>query len=331
VAGLVCLLVFAGCANATSTQRVTLPVVASPGILAGYHIFVADTVTGNLTEPGKVTVNVSKSVHGLGLSTDGSTLYVTDIIGGRLVAYHLGAHGSLTLEHSVVVGTEPVHMVNTLDGSTIFVTNFGGSTVSVVNATTWKLIGQITVPRNPHGIVLSPDGITAYVACYGGSAVAIIDTASAVLSGTIALPVGAEPMGILISPDGRYLYVSDNVFGRVLVISTATRRIVDAVAVGQRPAFMALAPNGRALYVADGLSSAVTVLNLAPDEARPVVQATVRVQGYPHGIAVTPDGRYVVVADTVSGTVSIFATATDTVVATLKTGKYPNDVIVPAR
>lgn len=324
----------AGCGGgptANSAANATpLPIVPLPAQLAGHHVFVADLASGHLSVLGARTLAVSRSIHGLGISHDHRWLYVSDIADNRLVAYPLvnGALGDPAQSHTVRVGSQPVHMVNTLDGKRIFVTNFAGSGVSVVDATSWTLQKTIQTPPQPHGIVLSPDGRFAYVACYGGSALAVIDTASATLARTIALPAGSEPYGIEISSDGRYVYASDNLTGRLFVVDTGDGdRILPAVTVGQHPALIARSPDGKTLYVTSGASRSLSVVSIA-DPGRPVLAASVEVGGYPHGVAVTPDGHYVVVATTTGQTLVVVDAASHTVAATISGGTYPNDVLI---
>lgn len=320
----------AGCASSAPAQPASTPtprVLTLPAALTGYRIFVTDLSSGNLAELGTRTLHVSRSVHGLGTSADGHTLYVTDVSGSRLVAYDL-RNGALTLTHSAPVGATPVHMVETLDGRLIFVANFGGKSVTVIDTTTWAPRATIRVPDGPHAIVLAPDGLHAFVACYGSSAIAVLDIQHLALATTIVLPPGSEPYGLAMSADGRDLYASDNLTGRLFVADVATQQLVRSVQVGSRPALVTRSPDGATLYVADGGSHAVTVLGIGADPANPVVRATVPLEGYPHGLAVTPDGRFLVVANTISRTLSVVDTASLHVSATISGETFPNDVLI---
>lgn len=341
LAGLVAVLaavlaaLLAGCGGAPSGMALTAPtatatprVLALPPMLAGYHIVVADLATGDVAELGVATWHVAKSVHGLGLAADGRTLYVTDIAGNAVVAYPLESGGRLGQPRRVGVGLAPVHMVQTLDGRAVFVTNFGESSVSVVDSATWRVTSTIQVPANPHGIAISPDGRWVYVACVNGEAIAIIDTASELLAGTIQLPRGANPYGVAVSRDGRYLYVPDNFAARLFTVDLATRQVVSQTPIGLRAALVARSADGQTLYVTNGASGTVSVVDIGSDPAHPQVRATVRVGTYPHGLALTPDGRYLLVANNLSDSVSVIATASDQVVATIPGERYPNDVIV---
>jgi YVTN family beta-propeller protein len=319
-----------GCGS-SSAQSKPLPVLSLPAQLAGYHVFVSDVLTGDVAELGVRTIHVAQSIHGLGISSDGHTLFVTDIADNRLIGYDLDG-GTLGAAHSVGVGIEPVHMVETLDRKTIYVTDFGAQTVSVVDAATWTLRATIVVPGThlclPHSIVSSPDGRWVYVACYGNASIAVIDAAQAKLATTIALPVLAEPYGLEISADGHALYASDNFAGRLFVINTATRQLMPTLTLGQRPALIARAPDGKALYVTNGGSHSISPVNIAPDPLHPTVRPPVNVDGYPHGIAVSPDGRYVIVANTYGKNLSVIDASTLQVVAAVEAEQDPINVLV---
>ncbi|WIG61277.1 MAG: hypothetical protein OJF49_004025 [Ktedonobacterales bacterium] len=330
IAALTGLLTLMGCGSgSTSTAQPARPVLARPSQLTAYSIFVTDLATGDVNQLGVATYHLSLSVHGLGLSPDGHTVYISDISDDELIAMTF-TNGKLTHERTVRVGDQPVHMAQTPDGKLIFVTDFASKAVSVVDATTWTHVKDIAVPANPHAIVLSPDGRWAYVSCFGGAAIAVIDTQAQTLAATIAMPSPSQPYGIAISPDGRYLYASDNLLGRLLVVDTASRRYLRSVPIGVKPALIARSPDGKTLYVTNGASHTVSVVDIGADAAQPTMRANITVDGYPHGIAVTPDGRYVVVAGTSGRSLSVIDAQTNTVIATIPAENDPNDVLIPA-
>lgn len=321
------LLVGCGSSGAVTPTPTPIATLTLPPQLSGYSVFVTDVLTGNMAELGKHTWHVARSIHGLGLSADGKTLYVTDVATNRLIAFDLSS-GTPREIHNVGVGAYPVHMVATRDGGTIFVTSFGGASVAVVDGHSWTLRATIITPDRPHSIVISPDGQWVYTGCYGGAAIAVINVAHDTLAATIPLPQAAEPYGLAISPNGRYLYASDNLTGRLFVVDAQTRQVVSSVSVGLHPALIARSPDGKTIYTANGGSHSVSVIDISHDPAHPTVRATVGVTGYPHGIAVTPDGRYVVVANTLGKDLAVIDVATLRVVATIPGEQFPNDVLI---
>ncbi|HLY31863.1 MAG TPA: YncE family protein, partial [Ktedonobacterales bacterium] len=169
---LTCVLALAACSGDSTTAHQTpapnLPDIARPAQLAAYHIFVSDLADGDVAELGIHTYHDALSVHGLGLSTNGRWLYATDVADNQLLAYPFNGT-ALGVPGRVTIGALPVHMVNTLDGKLVFVTDFYGSSVTVVNTASWRVVKVIPTPPGPHGIVLTPDGRYAYVACFEGS------------------------------------------------------------------------------------------------------------------------------------------------------------------
>ncbi len=324
-----------GC-DASSARQAPPPVLTLPPQLSSYHVFVADLLTGDVAEVGVRTIHAAESVHGLGLSTDGQTLFVTDIAGNRLLGYSLNS-GTLGAEQSVGVGIEPVHMVETPDGKTIYVTDFGATTISVVNAATWTLRSTIVVPTSetpnhaactPHSIEISPDGRWVYAACFGGSSIAVINAANATLFKVVPLPANSVPYGLAVSSDGRALYASDDFSGRLYVIDTTTFQFEPTLTVGRGPALIARSPDGKMIYVSDGGSASVSPVNISPDPLHPTVLPAVAVDGTPHGIAVTPDGRYVVVANQYADNLAVIDASTLKVVATIHGEKDPINVLI---
>jgi YVTN family beta-propeller protein len=331
---LVLALALTGCASASgapsgSATPATPATIPLPPMLGAYHIFTTDLLTGAAASLGAQTVHVSSSVHGLGLSPDGQTLYVSDVAGNRVVAYDI-AGGRLTQTHTVKAGAYPVHMVETPDQRLLFVSNFYGASVSVISTQTWQVIKTIATPPGPHSVVIAPNGHTVYVACYLGHAVVALDVATQAIVGTIDFPAQTKPYGLAISPDGRYLYASDNFGGWLYTADTAARRVITSVPIGKSPALIARSPDAHTLYVANGGSHSVSVVDIATNPAAPRVTATVPVAGFPHGLAVSPDGRYVVVAGTTSGELSVIQTLSDQVIATISGLRYPNDVAITA-
>ena len=57
---------------------------------------------------------------------------------------------------------------------TVYVTNSGGGTVSVIDAATGTLTGNIPVGSGPDGVAVDPAARTVYVANFSGNSVSVI-------------------------------------------------------------------------------------------------------------------------------------------------------------
>jgi YVTN family beta-propeller protein len=68
-------------------------------------------------------------------------------------------------------------------------------------------------------------------------------------------------MGTLVSPDGKHLYVSTGRSKMLLIVDTATNKVVGSVEAGARPWGIATSSDGKTLYTANGPSNDVSVID----------------------------------------------------------------------
>jgi YVTN family beta-propeller protein/autotransporter-associated beta strand protein len=197
------------------------------------------------------------------------------------------------------------------------VTNFGGTSVSVINTGTNTVVATINAGLSPFGVAVSPDGTRAYVTNDGSNNVSVINTGTNMVVATIN--VGTNPLGVAVSPDGTRAYVT-NGGGTVSVIDTASNTVVATVGVGNTPLAVAFSPDGTKAYVTNSLGNSVSVI----DTASSTVVATIAGFGGPAGVAFSPDGTRAYVTNNANGNVSVIDTATNTVVgAPIPAGNLP--------
>lgn len=116
----------------------------------------------------------------------------------------------------VPVGDEPVSLVFSPDGSTLYCVNRAEQTVTVItgaNTATPTVDGSpIAVGSEPGHAALSPTGATLYVSNWADGTLSVIDTATRAVS-TVAL--GGAPMAVCVTNDGdaedgdETIYVTD--------------------------------------------------------------------------------------------------------------------------
>jgi YVTN family beta-propeller protein len=109
------------------------------------------------------------------------------------------------------------------------------------------------------GVAYSPNGALLYDATGDSGAVDVYSVKD--FSRVARIPLGCPPRGgkvpsafagsLALSADGRILYVLDQGNWRVVVIDTATRRVIASAPTGVDPIALALSPDGRHLYVAN--------------------------------------------------------------------------------
>jgi YVTN family beta-propeller protein len=137
------------------------------------------------------------------------------------------------------------------DGTRVYASNYGGDTVSAINAATGLVVATINVGDAPIGVAFTPDGYRVYVANEFGSSVSVIDTDPA-NTGTYntviaTIGVGSNPNAVAFTPDGFRAYVSDGGAGTVSVIDTDPTSInynsvIATISVGGG-VYMAIKPN----------------------------------------------------------------------------------------
>ncbi|MCC6360372.1 MAG: phosphoesterase, partial [Phycisphaerales bacterium] len=175
---------------------------------------------------------------GIVLSPDGTSALVCLSRNNTLGIVDL-ADGKIAAE--IAVGVAPYAVCLTNDGTTAFVSNWGGrrpgegekaepssgtpalvdergvaasGTVSVIDVAAKRFLSEIAVGLSPCGLTLSADEKTLYVASANSDEVAFIDVAGRRVTETLvvrpdaALPFGSMPNGLSLSPDRKSLLVS---------------------------------------------------------------------------------------------------------------------------
>lgn len=240
---------------------------------------------------------------------------------------------------TVTVGTGPLGIAVTPDGSEVFVTNFGqdamlvpgseeGSTVSVISTRTNEVVDTILVGKLPAGIAVTPDGKQVYVTCRRANQVWVIDTLSHSVIATI--PVQTAPANVTFTPDGKFAYVTNFGSQSVSVIDTAKKEVVPvadgvAIRVGNVPIGLTISPNGKRAYVVNAFSNNVSVI----DTTTNTLVTTVAAGAGPRAAAVTPDGGRAYVSNFMSNTIYAIDTYSNTIASTINMDGGPNWVTIP--
>ncbi|MEM0895847.1 MAG: carbohydrate-binding protein, partial [Verrucomicrobiota bacterium] len=107
----------------------------------------------------------------------------------------------------IQVGESPRTIARAPDNR-IWVTNKRSATISILNATTFSVVQNVSLPRGsqPHGIVFSPDGSDAWVALEATGEIARLNPVSGTLLSRHA--VGDFPRHLAVDADSSKLYVS---------------------------------------------------------------------------------------------------------------------------
>jgi YVTN family beta-propeller protein len=232
---------------------------------------------------------------------------------------------------TVAVGSRPLDMTLSPDGSRLYVVNNGpgGATnqgrISVVDTSTFSVI-TTTNPLGlgfPFEMGISPSSARGYLAVSkfsgatttGADRVLIFDTVTDTIVGSIpitgspSLPNGTGPIGVALTPDGSRAYVTARLEDRVYVINTITSSVMGGIAVGDRPVGITVSPNGTRVYVANGLNATVSVINTSTNTVINTIAFGSGTSASRTRIALTPDGkRAYITADNTVGNIAIIDT-----------------------
>ncbi|MFI5090796.1 MAG: YncE family protein [Terriglobales bacterium] len=239
----------AGSQTDPSNSIITLPGPPPSGAASASPVFAAPA-GGKLfvTEPGLVAP-----------SCNGPGNCVADI-----------SPASNSVNRHIPVGSNPVALVATPDGTQLYSLNQGDNTVSVIFPATDQNVATINLPAGAKPVwgAVSSDGTRVFIVNQGSNNVSVIDTnTETVIQPNNPLPVGAGPNYItyqatlnrfyVTSPAGNSLSIIDNNTGTVLPpISLA-----GAPCNGQHPISVTALADGTRAYVADRDGNSVCVLN----------------------------------------------------------------------
>src|SRR5437773_2656772 len=158
----------------------------------------------------------------------------------------------------VAVGHRPYTAV--ANGSTLYVSNWGDSTLSVIDLAVSPPVSRSTVFVGPHPSALALRGSELLVALAGANGVARVDLATGQVREqlTVALapdaPPGSDPNALALSSDGSTLYVAMAGSNAVAVVRLGAKgmRVAGLIPVGWYPTAVGASADGRTLYVANG-------------------------------------------------------------------------------
>lgn len=154
--------------------------------------------------------------------------------------------------------------------SLVFVENTNGGDVSIIDATTLKVVGTIPVGLSPDDIVAAPQGDVLYVSRIvhradgrptGTGELVAIDAATRQVSWRVGFR--GVPNHLAVSPDGHRVYVTVVSGDYVDVFDVAKRAFVDSVNVGTGPHDIEVSRDGKTVYVGLIRGTDVTVFDAA--------------------------------------------------------------------
>lgn len=186
-----------------------------------------------------------------------------------------------------------------LGGNRALVTPTGPDTndASVVELSSDRVLGQVTLDVPAFSVVTAPDSQSAYLGTNDGR-ILEFDVASSQVTGSIDLGVPQSRANHLaLNAAGTLLYASSFTTGTISEIDLRSRSLARLFIVGGEPQGLAVSLDGAELYVADESGTGhINIYNIVGNtlEASLPSGATGSIGG-PFGLALSPDGARVYV------------------------------------
>lgn len=284
--------------------------VARPGFTAPFayvtdqtspQVDVIDTATDTLV----TTIAAANSNRGVGVSPDGTKVYVGPELSGAISVID-GTTNTLITSFASSNGAVSDFAFKS-DGSVVYATFDANGTdlVYVIDTATNTVIQSINVPVNPTGIAISPDDSTLYVShAITTNAITVIDTATNAVTGSIPATLQDGNGALEITPDGNRLYTVHQNNGDVVVIDINTSN-VSMIPVAAGPTGIALNPAGTTLYVSHANGIPIEIIDTATATIVGGVAGSTAQGTSGAGIAVTSNNSRVYAARSFQG-VEIF-------------------------
>jgi YVTN family beta-propeller protein len=308
--------VFQATANATTTYAVT----ATIGV-------------GHLGSGGSIAVD-SRTHRG----------YVTSYDDGKLTIINTSTNAAIgsiavgAFPLGVAVDTIPTHVVKTAaepaivplpivqPPPTVFVGNYGGKTLSVIDTSTNTVVGTVPLGDDlPLDVAVDPSTHTLYAAGAEGTSVngdslaSVVDGVHRTLSSTLKVPESLKRVAV------------DSSTHKVYTAGGETLWEVDgpsATLVASLPGANDVAVNSVTHKVYVTTESATTGAISVLDESTNLITTSVPVGQHPAGVAVDTSANVIYVSNLTDNTVSIIDGTTNTVIATVPVGLAPKVITV---
>jgi YVTN family beta-propeller protein len=256
--------------------------------------------------------------NGLAYDPTNGEFYIASIVGGTP-----GTRGNLTrvdaanatLLGNLALRFDPDAVLYAPSDGDLYLGNQSGTTLTVLNPTTSKVVTKVALPNTPNLLAYAPAHHQVLVGIDGN--VAVVDTSTNSVATTF--PVTRQPDGLAVDTLDGDVYISDYVWNNVSVVNSTFHVVVGSILLGALPYNMAFDGANGDLYVADLESSQLIIVNGTTD----------RVTGYvplgttPYGVAYDPMTQNLYIDDYDAGNVSVVNGTTNRVAGYLPAGVEP--------
>lgn len=205
------------------------------------------------------------------------------------------ADPSFAVVATIAVGSNPIAVGMSADGTLAYVANLNSNTLSIIDTESDQVVGTVGAGATPRDVDATPDGRYLLVVNQSTNSVTVLDASNYTVIASV--PVGTFPCAISIAPDGSAAYVTNRLSNNVSIIDLATFEVTN-VSVGTFACDVMVSPDSHWAIVTNRLSGNVTII----DATTRTVVATVATGTNPQGVDFSADSAkaYVTNATTTS-------------------------------
>ena len=279
------------------------------------------TVIDGSTLEVETTIDVGKRPRGIGISPDGTELYIAVSEENAIAVIDLG---TLEVLRKFQAGSDPETFAVHPNGN-IYISNEDDAKASAFDPRTGEQVMEVGVGLEPEGVAISPDGRHVIITSESTNMLHVIQVPEHIIVANIL--VGARPRAATFTSDSKIAYSTSEISGEVKKVDMTTFEVIGVQKIADekaKPKDVILNKDETKLYVAGGRANQVIVMDAETMEVIEGIPVGKRVWG----LAMTKDGSKVFSTDGVSGTVSVIDTAKDEVIKTIEVGKFPWGVVV---
>ncbi len=230
-------------------------VYASAG--AEDRILVYRFANSRLSQDGDIKLKPGTFAAGIEVNARGNRIYAAGNLSQTLEVIDIEARRVIA---SIPVGSKPYTCAISPDEKTVYVSNWGGDSIAVVDVSSSAVLRNIKVQEKPNDLLLARDG-RLFVANGNRNTVSVIDTRKSQVIEQIDValvpksPLGSTPNALALSRDGKMLYVAnaDNNALAVIDVSRPRKSLPRGfIPTGWYPTAVILTSDGGRLIVANG-------------------------------------------------------------------------------
>src|SRR5262245_8820274 len=197
-------------------------------------------------------------IGGLAVDGEGRRLFAVHVLGRAISSIDVATRAVI---RTVTLPAEPYTTLLSQDGTTPFVSLWGGAKVLALDPDTLATRSEVADGEHPNAMALSLDGTRLFVACANTNKVWAIDLPGFVAREQISValfpdaPPGTTPNALAISPDGETLAVANadnNTIAMVDIKTPADSEVEGFIPTGWYPTAVLFSRNGRQLFVLNG-------------------------------------------------------------------------------